>query len=75
MTKEECPQKKWPRRNDLTRVTTEEQLQKSDQIKMTTETGMATEESLMIVGRGGALVDSMPFDRKGMGSNPALTAM
>src|SRR6218665_422401 len=29
---------------------------------------------LILVGRGGTLVDSMPFDRKVVGSNPILAA-
>ena len=32
-------------------------------------------ELIWIVGFGGALVESMPFDRKVVGSNPALAAM
>ena len=35
---------------------------------------MDVEEYVYIVGRGGTLVESMPFDRRLVGSNPALAA-
>ena len=37
--------------------------------------GMRTMQRLQFVGHGGALVESMPFDQRGVGSNPTLAAM